>query len=108
MENNKMDQVITELSKIEAAAAGIQNDMENEKLEYAKYIEKKTAEFDEQLERETTEKLAELSEKLEAEKKEELSAMRASILGITAKMEEIYNENHEKWVKDIVDGIIKE
>ena len=34
MENNKMDQVITELSKIEAAAAGIQNDMENEKLEY--------------------------------------------------------------------------
>ena len=108
MENNKMDQVITELSKIEAAAANIQSDMEKEKIEYAKLMEKKTAEFDENLEKETSEKLAELSERLEAEKKEELSAMRANILEQTAKMEEVYNAHHEKWVSDIVDSIIKE
>ena len=41
MENNKMDQVITELSKIEAAAANIQSDMEKEKIEYDKTMEKK-------------------------------------------------------------------
>lgn len=108
MENNSMDQVIAELSKIEASAAGIQNQAERDKEEYAKAMEQKTAEFDARLECETSERLEELRKKLEAEKKEELSAMRADILKQTAKMEEIYNNNSDKWVEDIVGSIIKE
>lgn len=108
MENNEMNQVITELSKIEAAAANIQRDTENEKKNYAKEMEQKIKDFDEQLEKETKEKLAELSKKLEEEKKKELSAMRAEILEKTAKMEEIYNSNCDKWVDNIVDSIVKE
>ena len=49
-----------------------------------------------------------LHKKLEEEKKKELSAMRAEILEKTAKMEEIYNSNCDKWVDNIVDSIVKE
>lgn len=108
MENNSMEQVIAELSKIEASAAGIHSQAEKEKEEYAKAMEQKTAEFDEELEKKTSERLEELREKLETEKKEELSAMRADILKQTDKMEEVYKANSDKWVKDIVGSIIKE
>ena len=45
MEDNKIDQVIASLSKIEAAAVGVQQETEREKADYAKSIEEKIKEL---------------------------------------------------------------
>ena len=105
---HSVDEVINEISKIEQAATNIQEDSENEKEKYAKYIEDKIKEFDERVNKETEENLAKLREKLEEEKRSELSAMRSEIVARTEAMDELYNANHKKWVDEIVYEIIKE
>ena len=108
MEENRIEDVIGEIFKIESTALGIQSDMEKEKAEYAQMMEQKTKDFDEQLSRETSEKLANLTGQLQKEKEKEMSAMRADIRNQTVKMEEVYEANHERWVKNIVESILKE
>lgn len=108
MEENRIEDVIGEIFKIESTALGIQSDMEKEKAEYAQMMEQKTKDFDEQLSRETSEKLANLTGQLQKEKEKEMSAMRADIRNQTVKMEEVYEANHERWVKNIVESIIEE
>ena len=108
MDGNPIDEIIGQIFKIESTALGIQSDAENEKKDYAQMMEQKTKEFDEQLDKETSQKLEKLTGQLKKEKEEEMSAMRNDILKQTSKMEEMYELNHERWVKDIVENIIKE
>ena len=94
--------------KIEATALGIQNDTKREIEEYENRHEQRIKEFDESLSIEASKKLEILKEQLKADKERELFAMRDEILQYTAKLDKLYEANHEKWVKDIVDSIIKE
>lgn len=105
---NNVDEVIDELSKIEMAAVNILNESEKEKEEYEKLICHKIKEFDERIDKDTEESLANLKLKLEEEKREEMSKMRRDILAQTDKMERLYEENHLRWVDEIVGEIIKE
>lgn len=108
VEDNRIDEVIGEIFKIESTALGIQSDAEREKQQYAEYTERRIKEFDEQLAVETDEKIKELQEKLKLAKEKEMLSMRNDISEYTLKMDEQYNENHEKWARNIVDSIIKE
>ena len=108
VEDNRIDEVIGEIFKIESTALGIQSDAEREKQQYAEYTERRIKEFDEQLAVETDEKIKELQEKLKLAKEKEMLSMRNDISEYTLKMDEQYNENHEEWVRNIVDSIIKE
>lgn len=105
---SNVDEVINELSKIEMAATNILNESEREKEEYEKLTCRKIKEFDERVDKETEESLANLKLKLEEEKRQEMSKMRSDILAQTDKMEQIYEENHLRWVEEIVGDIIKE
>ena len=105
---NSVDEVIDELSKIEMAATNILNETEREKEEYEKLTSIKIKEFDERVDKETEENLANLKLKLEEEKRQEMSKMRSDILAQTDKMEQLYEENHLRWVEEIVGEIIKE
>lgn len=108
MDGNPIDEIIGEIFKIESTALGIQSDTENEKKEYAGMIEQRTKDFDKQLEKETSEKLELLTRQLKKEKEEKMSAMRNNIFSQTSQMEQVYELNHKRWVKDIVESIIKE
>ena len=108
VEDNRIDEVIAEMLKIEATALGIQNDTKREIEEYENRHEQRIKEFDESLSIEASKKLEILKEQLKADKERELFAMRDEILQYTAKLDKLYEANHEKWVKDIVDSIIKE
>ncbi|MDE6209023.1 MAG: TIGR03761 family integrating conjugative element protein [Lachnospiraceae bacterium] len=108
MEDNKIDKVIAGLSKIEASAVSIQQDAEREKAEYAKVIEEKIKEFDEQLNKETERELKELEAGIASVHQKKLSDMRTSILEDVSRLEALYNESHEQWAKDIFEQIIKE
>lgn len=108
VEDNRIDEVIGEIFKIESAALGIQSDTEREKEDYAAMIEHKIKEFDEQLAEETKEKIQNLKRQLKADKEKELLAMRNDISGYTSKLDVLYEANHEEWVRNIVESIIKE
>lgn len=106
--NNNVDEVINELSKIEVAATNILNESEREKEEYEILINRKIEEFDVRVDKIAEENLANLKLKLEEEKREEMSKMRSDICAQTDKMEELYEREHMKWVRQIVDDIVRE
>ena len=106
--NNNVDEVINELSKIEAAATNILSESEREKEEYEMLTNRKIKEFDERIDKETEENLKNLQLKLEEEKREEMSKMRSDICAQTDKMEELYEREHQNWVRQIVDKIVNE
>ena len=106
--NNNVDEVINELSKIEATATNILNESENEKIAYERSITQKIKEFDERVDKLAEKNLQTLKEQLEQEKREEMSKMRSDILAQTDKMEEFFEKEHENWVRQIVADIIKE
>ncbi len=108
MEEMKIDQVISNLSKIEASAAKVINDAEEEKASYTKYIESEIKKFDAEFEEKTSKQLEELTNNLEETQKKELTDMRAEIVAYVNKMEEDFNDNHEKYAKAIFERIIKE
>jgi hypothetical protein len=103
-----VDEVINELSKIEATATNILSESEREKEEYEILTNRKIKEFDERVDKETEENLKNLKLKLEEEKREEMSKMRSDICAQTDKMEELYEREHKNWVRQIVEDIIKE
>ncbi len=106
--NNSVDEVINELSKIEAAATNILSESEREKEEYEMLTNRKIKEFDERVNKETEENLKNLQLKLEEEKREEMAKMRSDICAQTDKMEELYEREHLNWVRQIVEDIVKE
>ena len=106
--NNNVDEVINELSKIEAAAINILSESEREKEEYEMLTNRKIKEFDERADKETEENLKNLQLKLEEEKREEMSKMRSDIGMQTKRMEELFEREHQNWVREIVNGIVKE
>lgn len=108
MDENRIDEIIGQLFKIEAAAVGIQNDTETEKDAYSKLMEQKTKEYAENLERDTGDKLEKLRQQLNESKALEMTTMRNDILNQTTRMDELYEENHEQWTRDIVESILKE
>lgn len=108
MEDNKIDQVIESLSRIEASAVGVQQDAEKEKTEYARNIEEKIKRFDEQLDEQTQKELKELEDNLSSIHQKEVADMRNAILDEVAGIEASYNSKHEQWAKEIFEQIIKE
>ena len=58
--NNSVDEVINELSKIEATATNILSESEREKEEYEILTNRKIKEFDERVDKETEENLKNL------------------------------------------------
>lgn len=108
MENNKIEQVIEALFRIESSAEGIKADTEQQKAEYTQEIEKKVKLFDENLENEHKENLAKLTERLEREKIEAMDSMRKAMEAEVEKLDEAYNKNHEKIAKEIFEQLISE
>lgn len=108
VEDNRIDEVIGEMLKIEAAALGIQNDTKREIEAYETIHEQRIREFDERLTAETKEKVEILSKQLNAKRTKEIEFMANDISQYVLKLDNLYEANHEKWVKDIVDSIIKE
>lgn len=108
MEDNKVDQVIAALSRIEHSAEKIKSDTEQKKSEYAQEIEDKKKVFDENLEKEHHENMKKLAEKLENEKENSLHLMKADMEEQVGKLVEAYEKNHEKMAEEIFRQLISE
>lgn len=108
MEENRVDEVIASLSKIEKSAEGIKSDTERQKSEYAREIENRIKEFNEKLETEHRENVKRLTERLEKEKTEAMAAMRTEMSAEVGKLEEFYEKNHERIAREVFLQMINE
>lgn len=103
-----MEQIINQLSEIEAASVKIIEHAKEQKKEISDRFERMTREFDDQVDQETNQKLADLNVKLKGEKDEELAKLRADTEQLMAALEEIYEKEHTNIAKKVVADIVKE
>ena len=104
----QVEQVISELAKIDNASESIITSTDVDKMNYAKEVESKTNEFDKQLDDDVNKSLDEFKSNLQTNNDKILKQMRKNIESDLVKLEEAYNSNHTKMAQAIFNGLIKE
>lgn len=105
---NQIDQVIEELSKIDAAAINVISHSESEKESYAAQIKEQMETFDRELEQHTQKELAAFEAELQAQREEALAVFREHITNMIRAMETWYEQNHTAVADQIVQQLTKE
>lgn len=103
----EINQVIEQLSKIEASSAEILSGAEEQKRAYAAEMEQKKKEFDNALSEQTEAKLKELRDTLNAEAEQNLQALRAETETQSKRLEEWYNANHTRLAEELFEQIVR-
>ena len=97
-----MDTIIKRLSEIEDATAKIMEDVNLQKKEYARKMEAKTTQFDNELQEKTTVQLTELRKQLDVQMNQKLAKQKQEAQKALQTMEENYRKNHTLYVKQLM------
>lgn len=101
-----MDQVVSKLSEIEAAATKIMENGAVKKTQLAKEMELKTADFDKKVDADTQKTLSELKERLSNNKDSELEQLQRETKLLLDSLDDQYNHHHEEIAKQLLNKII--
>lgn len=102
-----MEDIISKLAEIEAAASHIMDDVAEQKKQLALEYEESIQKFDDTIDREIREKSESIRKKLEVQMKEELTKQRAETETVLAQMETYYEEHHTQLAQQIYDKILR-
>lgn len=105
--DKNVDNIIKQLSNIEATAVLIMNATDNRKKELFQEMNEITADFDSKLEEDTKKRLEQVREKFNEQKALELSKLRADTAKEIGILNTKYEEKHKELSKDIFEQIIK-
>lgn len=103
-----MDTVIEKISEIEAAAAAIMDEANEQKKDVALKMQERTASYDAQLEGETKDEIDKLRAAMEIEMNQRLEAQRKDCRNILEAMEQRYEEHHVQYVEELFKKMTKE
>lgn len=103
----QVEQVISELSKIDNASESIITSTDVEKTNYAKEIDEKTILFEKNLEEDMRTSLEEYRNKLGQDNDKVLKQMRTNTEKDLEKIDSAYNKNHAELAKEIFNKLIK-
>ena len=103
-----MDKLIEKIAGIEASASSIMEGVNDRKAALAKEMEKKTADFDAELEADTAKKLESLRSDLEAKLKQRLAKQRQKADWALNQLNSSYESHHKEYARKIFQEIIKE
>ena len=103
-----MDNVIRRLSDIEDAAGAIMDQAAARKREMALEMEKKKADFDRKLEKETADRIAELHSKMEEETQALLDKQSQEAKEQIRLLEQRYEAGHREYAECLFQKMIKE
>lgn len=103
----EINQVIDQLSKIEASSKEIISGTEAEKKAYAALMEQKTKDFDNALNEETEARLKQLKDSLEAQAQMDLQTLRTETDAQLVRLDEWYAANHTQLAQDILNQIVR-
>ncbi len=109
MEEKKIvNEVVSELSKINDAASRYAEDLENAKKEIeAKYQQDKES-YADKLESDEASRMEQLKEKLEEQNQAKIAELKNRHGRYIEELNESYEKNHTAWAKEIADKIIAE
>ena len=102
-----VEDVIGELSEIEAAAVRIMDAADAEKKRLFEKNDLKMKQFDEESIKKTGESIERLKEKLNKEKESELTRLKEQTDAMLAKMQSKYENEHGAWSDGIVQSIVR-
>lgn len=106
--NDQIDQVIAELSKIDAAADTLIASTESEKEAYKEEINNKIHLFDEELDKTTADELMKFKLSLQEASDDELSKYQTETTKTIADLDVWYEKNHTAIASQILNNLIKE
>lgn len=102
-----MEDIITKLAEIEAAASRIMESVSEQKLQLAREHEAAVEEFDRKVDADTHEEVKKIRDQLEIRMKQELESQKADTEKKLEHMESYYQEHHSELAKNIYDRIIR-
>lgn len=102
-----VEDVIGELSEIEAAAVRIMNAADTRKKQLSEENDLKMKRFDEEMIMKTNASIEQLEEKLNAEKESELTRLKEETDAMLAQMQTKYENEHGAWSDEIVQAIVR-
>lgn len=101
-----MENIITELSRIETNAVQIIAAADNQKKNFAIEMEQRTKEFDTQLAADTQKRLQTMQEKLNEEKNRELENLKTDNQHFQNTLNQKFEQNHKKWAAELLNELI--
>lgn len=102
-----MKSVIEKLAEIEATAQAIVEHAEVRKHDVEKEVMLMKKEFDEKLERETTEKIQEIREEREEKVNQKMEEERTKNARVIEQLKEEFDKNHTVYAKEILKNILE-
>lgn len=102
-----MKSVIEKLAEIEATAQAIVEHAEVRKHDVEKEVMLMKKEFDEKLERETTEKIQEIREEREEKVNQKMEEERTKNARVIKQLKEEFDKNHTVYAKEILKNILE-
>ena len=108
MNDNSIEQIIKDLSKIESLSEKIKQDTEMKRDEYVQFKRDEFEEYDSQLQKEIEEQLVVLEGDIQKKLNEDIQSMREQNDIKIEKMENEFKIVYVQEAKDIVSRIIKE
>lgn len=102
-----MEDIISKLAEIEAAASHIMEDVQEQKKLLSREYEEALQEFDRTIDMETQQRSDEIRKNLEIQMKKELENQKSQTQLILNKMETYYKERHAELAQEIYDRILR-
>lgn len=102
-----MEDIISKLAEIEAAASHIMDDVSEQKKQMAREYEEAVQAFDRTADEKVREKTLEIRRELEIQMNKKLEAQKSDTENTLRRMEEYYTENHSKLARQIYDRILR-
>lgn len=104
----QVEQVISELSKIDNASESILTSADKEKEDYAEEMSEKTKSLDLELKADAQKYIENFKNRLQADNEKLLNQLRANTEKDLQKLDDAFNKNHTKMAEDIFTRLIKE
>lgn len=103
-----MDAVIEKISEIESASTSIMDNANERKKTFAREMTEKTAEFDDQLEKETQKEIEQLRADMEINMNNRLKQQQINAQKVFERMRKRFEDHHTQYVDDLFKTMIKE
>lgn len=102
-----MEDIISKLAEIGAAASHIMEDVSEQKKQLAQEYETAIREFDQAMDKEMQEKTRKIRDELEIDMKAKLDKQRSDAQKVLNQMETYYKECHTELAKQVYDRIVR-
>ena len=105
--DRRMDDIINQLSNIEATSVRIMNATDFRKKELVQEINEQTTEFDAKLSEDTNRTLDQARQNFNEQKDYDLSKLKSETAKAISDLDNKYEEEHTVWAKEIFEQIIR-